>query len=162
MNTAYLLTGGNMGDRVINLQNVRQYIEAACGDIVHASDLYETAPWGKTDQSLFLNQALELHTSFSASELMTSLLSIEKKMGRKRLEKNGPRIIDIDILLFNHEIITSSLVTVPHPELPNRRFALQPLADIAPDYEHPILKKTIVQLLAICPDKLGVNKFRVK
>jgi 2-amino-4-hydroxy-6-hydroxymethyldihydropteridine diphosphokinase len=92
---------------------------------------------------------------------MTALLQAEEAMGRKRLEKFGPRIIDMDILLFNHDIINSDHITVPHPQLVNRRFALQPLADIAAAYVHPVLHKSIAGLLAICPDQLPVKKFSV-
>ncbi len=159
MNKAYLLTGGNTGNREQYLLQSANLISAACGKIVKKSALYETGAWGKTDQPAFLNQALELHTLLPAALLMTALLSIEEQMGRKRLEKYGPRIIDIDILLFNSEIIHSLRVTIPHPELANRRFALIPLNEIAPGYIHPVLQKSIAQLLQICPDELPVKKF---
>jgi 2-amino-4-hydroxy-6-hydroxymethyldihydropteridine diphosphokinase len=159
MNKAYLLTGGNTGNRKEYLQQAAMLVELACGKIVKKSALYETSAWGKTDQPAFLNQALELDTALPATALMNALLAIEEKLGRKRLEKYGPRIIDIDILLFNQEIINSAFITVPHPELPNRRFALEPLNEIAPNYIHPVLNKTVLQLLQICPDKLPVKKF---
>jgi 2-amino-4-hydroxy-6-hydroxymethyldihydropteridine diphosphokinase len=159
MNKAYLLTGGNTGNREEYLQQAAMLVELACGKIVKKSALYETSAWGKTDQPAFLNQALELDTALPATVLMNALLAIEEKLGRKRLEKYGPRIIDIDILLFNQEIINSAFITVPHPELPNRRFALEPLNEIAPNYIHPVLNKTVLQLLQICPDKLPVKKF---
>ena len=159
MNKVYLLTGGNTGNREQYLLQSANMISAACGKIVKKSALYETAAWGKTDQPAFLNQALELHTLLPAAPLMTALLSIEEQMGRKRMEKYGPRIIDIDILLFNSKTIHSSLVTIPHPELANRRFALVPLNEIAPGYIHPVLHKSVTQLLQICPDELPVKKF---
>ena len=159
MNKVYLLIGGNVGNRVQNLQKAVELIDAGCGKITQQSPLYETAAWGKTDQPAFLNQALELHTHLTAPALMTALLQAEEAMGRKRGEKFGPRIIDMDILLFNHDIINSDHITVPHPQLANRRFALQPLADIAAAYVHPVLNKSIAGLLADCPDQLPVKKF---
>lgn len=133
-------------------------ISTGCGIIPVRSPVYETAAWGITDQAPFLNQALELHTRSGADELMQELLRIEEQMGRVRQERYGPRTIDIDILLFNDEIRSTPLLTLPHPEMYRRRFALQPLADIAPDIQHPVLKKSIAELLAECPDELPVRK----
>lgn len=159
MNSVYLLTGGNVGNRQQYLQESARLIEAACGKIINHSSVYETAAWGKTDQCAFLNQALELLTSLTASELMKQLLRIEETCGRKRTEKYGPRTIDIDILLFNYAVVQSSFLTIPHPQMANRRFVLEPLNEIAPAYLHPVLKKTITQLLADCTDPLPVKKF---
>ena len=103
MNDAYLMIGGNIGDRQENLKLAKSLIAEYCGNVVRSSSLYETAPWGKTDQPLFLNQALEIETSLAARELMGSIIAIENKMGRKRKEKYGPRTIDIDVLFFNDE-----------------------------------------------------------
>ena len=159
MNTAYLLTGGNLGNREENLTIARDLITQHCGTIVHASSLYETAAWGKTDQPSFLNQALELQTAFNARQLIRKVLKIEKTMGRTREEKYGPRIIDIDILLFNEEIHDYRLLKLPHPEMQNRKFALMPLAEIAPDVFHPVFRKTIKELLSECKDELPVKKY---
>lgn len=159
MNTAYLLTGGNLGNREENLAAARKLITQHCGTIVHASSLYETAAWGKTDQPPFLNQTLELHTELNARQLIRRILKIEKQMGRIREEKYGPRIIDIDILLFNEEIHDYRLLKLPHPEMQNRRFALLPLAEIAPNALHPVFDKTVIELLNECKDKLPVNKY---
>jgi len=159
MNTVYLLTGGNVGNRQQYLQESARLIEAACGKIIRRSAIYETAAWGKTDQAAFLNQALELSTLLAPAVLMKQLLAIEQTAGRKRAEKYGPRTIDIDILLFNKEIIQSALLTIPHAQMANRRFVLEPLNEIAPDYIHPVLKKTIARLLQLCPDPLPVKKF---
>ena len=158
MNKAYVLMGGNVGDTKTTFQRAIELLQAVCGTIVRASSIYQTAPWGKADQQNFLNQALLLTTDFSARDLMQSILAIEEKMGRQRLEKYGPRLIDIDILLFNDAVIEDTLVTIPHPELPYRRFALIPLAEIAAAIIHPVLKKTIEELLSDCPDQLSVSR----
>jgi len=158
MNRAYLLTGGNIGNRKAMLQKAIQLLNEYCGKVTAESSLYETAAWGKTDQSAFLNQALELETGLNARQLIRKILKVEKLMGRERKEKYGPRIIDIDILLFNDETHDIPFLKLPHPEMQNRRFALIPLAEIAADITHPVLKKTIKQLLADCPDKLEVKK----
>ena len=159
MNKAYLLTGGNMGNRSTNLALAQTEIGISCGIVVSASPLYETAAWGNNNQPSFLNQALEVATSLTAKQLLRKLLQIEKKHGRIREEKYGPRIIDIDILLFNGSVYNEPELKVPHPELQNRRFALLPLAAIAPDVLHPVLKKTIVQLLQECRDTLDVKVY---
>jgi 2-amino-4-hydroxy-6-hydroxymethyldihydropteridine diphosphokinase len=158
MNKAYLLTGGNMGDRKNNLATARELLSQHCGNIIIASALYETAAWGNTDQPAFLNQALEIETSLNARQLIRRILKLEKTMGRIREEKYGPRIIDIDILLFNNEKHNYHFLKLPHPEMQNRRFALLPLAEIAPEIVHPVLNKTISQLLKDCPDKLEVKE----
>ena len=159
MNIAYLLTGGNLGDREKNLTIARDHINIHCGEIVKTSSIYETAAWGNTDQPSFLNQALEIQTALTARQLMRRILKVEKMMGRVRKEKYGPRIIDIDILLFNNEKHQYPLLKLPHPEMQNRRFVLLPLTEIAPGITHPVFHKTISQLLDECPDQLEVKKY---
>lgn len=147
-----------MGNRKAKLQQAEQLLTEQCGKITASSSFYETAAWGKTDQPVFLNQALEISTTLNAKQLIRKILKLEKMMGRERKEKYGPRIIDIDILLFNDEVLDIPFLKVPHPELQNRRFALLPLNEIAKDCIHPVFKKTIGQLLKDCPDKLDVKK----
>ncbi len=122
------------------------------------SGLYQTAAWGLADQPDFYNQVIELETALDPATLMQTLLTIETRLGRIRTVKMGPRTIDIDILLFGSEVINTNLLTVPHPFLPVRRFALMPLAEIAPAVVHPVLQKTVLQMLADCPDQLNVHK----
>jgi 2-amino-4-hydroxy-6-hydroxymethyldihydropteridine diphosphokinase len=158
MNKAYLLIGGNQGDRLMHLNRAVMEIEKSCGKISLRSSIYETAAWGIHDQPSFLNQALLVITSLEATNLLNALISIEEKLGRIRKEKYGPRIIDIDILFFNQDIIDLPELQIPHPELQNRRFALAPMCDIAPELIHPRLKKSILQLLNECMDPLDVKK----
>jgi 2-amino-4-hydroxy-6-hydroxymethyldihydropteridine diphosphokinase len=159
MNRTYLLIGGNVGNREKNFAMAREYIEQYCGPVIRSSSLYETAAWGKTDQASFLNEALEIETELSAENLIKQILEIEKLMGRERKEKYGPRVIDVDILLFNDEQYDLPFLKIPHPEMQNRRFALTPLAEIAGNLRHPVLKKSIGQLLKECPDSLEVKKY---
>ena len=158
MNKAYLLTGGNMGNRLLFLIQAKELLAEYCGEITAASSYYETAAWGNTEQAAFINQALELQTTLNARQLIRKILKIEKMMGRIRKEKYGPRNIDIDILLFNDETQDIPFLKLPHPEMQNRRFALLPMAEIAPSMIHPVLKKSIQQLLNECPDTLEVKK----
>ena len=158
MNLAYILMGGNLGDREENLRQARIAIEQKCGPITLVSALYETEAWGLQDQGAFLNQALELRTTMGAEDMLDTLLSIELSMGRVRDVKYGPRIIDIDIIFYNQEVVNLPRLVVPHPQLHLRRFALEALAEIASGYIHPIFNKTVSQLLAECTDTLAVNK----
>jgi len=160
MNTAYLLLGTNLGDRLINLRNAINHINKDCGKVVSLSSIYETAPWGFTEQDNFLNQVIILNTQLEPTALMEKLLSIEVEMGRIRTIKLGPRIIDIDILLIDSKVVNNDTLTLPHPELANRRFALIPLAEVASDIMHPVLHNTISQLLETCTDTGEVKNYR--
>lgn len=158
MNKSYLLIGGNEGDRMAHLSEARHAIGMTVGTLLRSSSLYETEPWGKPDQADFLNQALLVETPLQAPALLAALLAIEESMGRKRQEKWGPRLIDIDILLFNDEILQLPGLSIPHPELPKRRFALVPLDEIAPAQHHPLTGLSIHELLSVCPDHSDVKK----
>jgi len=158
MNKAYLLIGGNIGDRLANLKEAITLIKEGAGSIEQVSSIYETAPWGNTQQPPFLNQALMLSTSHDAATLMTILLAIETKMGRTRIIHLGPRIMDIDIIYFNNEIIETTQLTIPHPQLHKRNFVLTPLVEIAPNFVHPILNKSNSTLLTQCEDESLVHK----
>jgi 2-amino-4-hydroxy-6-hydroxymethyldihydropteridine diphosphokinase len=159
MNYAYLLTGGNLGDRATHLHKAESLLNDQCGILLKKSSLYETAAWGNTDQPAFLNQALAIETKLNAKQLIRRILKIEKIIGRVREEKYGPRIIDIDILLFNNDIIDISFLKIPHPEMQNRKFVLMPLNEIAPGIIHPVLHKSVSELLAECKDELEVKKY---
>lgn len=160
MNKAYLLIGGNRGDRKGFLARARAAIGQECGPIVEQSALYETAAWGLEEQDAFLNQALALETALGAESLLKKLLQVEAALGRVRDVKYGPRTIDIDILFYNDDVLQTEGLTLPHPQLQNRRFVLVPMAEIAPALRHPVVDKTISQLLDECPDHLAVQKFQ--
>ena len=159
MNRTYLLLGSNMGNSRELLVDAIHQIEKQTGNLICASGLYSTAAWGNTDQPDFLNQVIVIETKLSAEQTLQSVLSIEKKMGRVRTVKNAPRIIDIDILFFNREIIHQADLIVPHPEIQNRRFALIPLNEIDPTFVHPVFGKSVHELLKLCKDQLNVKKF---
>jgi len=160
MALAYLLLGSNLGNRLSYLDQAQQLISKHCGEIINQSSIYETAAWGFTNQPAFYNQVIVLQTMIEQQHLMQTLLEIEEKIGRKREIKYGPRIIDIDILLIDNLISNTSLLALPHPFLPERRFALLPLSEVAAKQLHPLSNKTIMQLLEECTDKLEVKKLQ--
>ena len=145
------LLKSNLGGREAQLREAQTRLSAA-GRIAAASSLYETEPVEYTEQPWFLNCAVLLETTLSPQELMSAILNIEEQMGRRRLVKKGPRSIDIDILLFGAVVLKSDALTIPHPEMHRRRFVLEPLAEIAPEVVHPVLHKSIRELLAALPE----------
>ncbi len=153
-----ILLGSNLGNRLANLKQAIASI-ASFSQILHQSNIYQTAAWGNTNQADFLNQAIEIQTNHTAENLMHALLAIESQMGRVRLQKWEPRIIDLDIIFYESAIHSNEFIQIPHPEMQNRAFVLKPLLDIIPHFEHPILKQTISQLWEICPDQLEVSLF---
>ncbi len=151
----FILLGSNEGDRILFLKKAIQELESL-GKLIQVSSIYETEPWGKMEQANFLNCVLEMQTTLSAENLLTQILSIENFLGRERKTKWQARTIDIDILYFGDEVIQTEHLQVPHPFLHQRRFTLVPLVEIAPDFLHPILKKTNQELLNECKDTLSV------
>lgn len=158
MATTYLLLGTNLGNRFQHLKDAQEQLLKSVGRINSASNIYNTAAWGKENQNDYLNQVLEIETTLSPETLLATILHIEQALGRKRKITWEPRIIDIDILFYEQHICASEKLTIPHPFIPKRRFVLTPLAEIIPNFVHPFLKKTISQLLEECPDKLRVEK----
>ncbi len=162
MNIAFLIVGTNLGNKQKNLSEAISNLAKNVGVVSQVSSVYETAPWGLANQPFFYNQAVEIHTSLDAATLLQQLLQIEAHMGRIRTERYGTRIVDIDILFFNHEIITTDSLLIPHPRIAERNFVLAPLAEIVPDWVHPVWNKTIQCLLEQCNDTLTVNKVEVR
>jgi 2-amino-4-hydroxy-6-hydroxymethyldihydropteridine diphosphokinase len=158
MNVAFLCLGGNMGDRLANLNRTKELIREERLEIVAESSIYETQAWGAENSPDYLNQCIKITTELGAASLMQLLLYIEQKMGRTRSERNASRTVDIDILLFNDEIINSDLVIIPHPRMHLRQFVLKPLNEIAASFIHPAFKKNIQQLLDECTDTLTAKK----
>ncbi len=157
MHTLYVLIGGNIGDRRNNLEVAICWLQKEIGQVIGSSGVYETEAWGNNDQPDFYNQVHIINTQLPAEEAMDKILDIEEKMGRVRTIKNAERIIDIDILFFNKEIINVTGLTVPHPEIANRRFVLAPLDELSPGFVHPVLHKSIHELLSTCKDGLEVK-----
>ncbi|MBC3538684.1 2-amino-4-hydroxy-6-hydroxymethyldihydropteridine diphosphokinase [Rufibacter sediminis] len=161
MTALYLLLGSNLGDRVFYLTEAARHLEAVLGKIALKSGLYETAAWGLADQPSFLNQVLVVQTDLSPLEVLTHTQQIEQELGRIRKERWGSRVIDIDLLFYGQQVLETDELHLPHPQLHLRRFTLIPLAEVAPTLLHPVLQKTITQLLAECPDSLEVKIFNV-
>ncbi|MDO1448898.1 2-amino-4-hydroxy-6-hydroxymethyldihydropteridine diphosphokinase [Rhodocytophaga aerolata] len=156
-NLAYLLLGTNLGNKHQNLLEVMVHLSEQAGRIIKTSSIYETMPWGVTDQPAYWNQVLLLQTTLLPQELLQVINSIEKELGRERRIRWEARIIDIDILYFNDQIIETETLSIPHPRIASRRFTLVPLAEIAPQFVHPVLGKTNQELLEHCSDKLAVS-----
>lgn len=157
--SVYLLLGSNLGDRLQVMHTAIEMLVSEVGSITAMSAVYETAPWGVLDQPSFLNQIVELQTDFAPEEVLRLVLEIEHELGRVRYERWGARVIDIDVLFFGNYIIDSARLTVPHPRLHERRFTLVPLVEIIPFFVHPVLGKTMTDLLAQCQDDSDVHVF---
>ncbi|KRT15463.1 2-amino-4-hydroxy-6-hydroxymethyldihydropteridine pyrophosphokinase [Pedobacter ginsenosidimutans] len=157
--TAYLLLGGNLGNREANLKRAIELVNDKIGNVIAISSLYETAAWGKTNQPAFLNQAVSLQTRLTALEVLERALGIEQELGRVRKDKWGERLIDIDLILFGNEIINiPDKLQVPHPHMQDRKFVMEPLAEIAPEVVHPVLGETILSICHNIEDPLEVKK----
>lgn len=154
----FLLLGSNLGDRKLFLQQAIEHITADVAPVIKASGIYETQSWGKTDAPDYLNQVLLLKTQMPAREVLQKILAIELLLGRKREVKWGSRTIDIDILFYGDAIIDEPDLKIPHPEMHKRRFTLEPLVELAPDFVHPIIKKDILLLKSELIDELVVKK----
>jgi 2-amino-4-hydroxy-6-hydroxymethyldihydropteridine diphosphokinase len=159
METAYLLLGTNEGVREKNLQKAKELIEKECGKIIRCSSVYETEAWGLKEQNSFLNEAVCISTSLAPATLLASLKYIETEVGRTQTVKWGPRVIDIDILFYGNEVVAEVNLKVPHAFITERRFTLVPLNEIAAEFVHPVLKKTMNELLKECKDESEVNVF---
>jgi 2-amino-4-hydroxy-6-hydroxymethyldihydropteridine diphosphokinase len=159
MSTTFILLGSNQGDRMQYLAEARRQLQAGAGSIQRESAIYETAAWGLQDQPAFLNQVLELATALPPEALLAEIHQIEKKLGRVRKIKWAARVIDIDILYFDDLVLQTPRLQLPHPHLQDRRFTLLPLAEIAPDWVHPVFRKSNRQLLKECPDTLEARKY---
>jgi 2-amino-4-hydroxy-6-hydroxymethyldihydropteridine diphosphokinase len=157
---AYLGLGSNVGDRAGALQRALDHLSRLPSTaVLRRSPIYETEPWGYRDQDPFLNAVAELRTGLSVVELFHACKRIEAAMGRAPSARYHPRVIDIDVLLYDAMIHRDPLLVVPHPELAARRFVLQPLCDLAPSLVHPVLRLPLADLLALCPDTGAIAPF---
>lgn len=159
MTGVYLLLGSNLGNRQLFLQKAIGLISKNIAPVLNKSAIYQTQSWGKAGAPDYLNQVIYLQTELPARKILKEVLKTELILGRRREEKWGSRTIDIDILFYGDAVINTSGLHIPHPELHNRRFTLQPLAEIAPGLVHPVLKKTILQLKDELKDNLVVKKY---
>ena len=158
MSTVYILLGGNQGDPAANFSIAKNELEHKAGNILRESSLYNTAAWGFAAQPDFLNQVIIINTTFTPAEVLEVCLGIEKLVGRIRTIKNAPRLIDLDILFYDSDIIDEAMLKIPHPRIPERKFVLVPLCELSPNLLHPGLRKTIRQLLEESSDTLDVKR----
>ncbi len=163
MNSIFLLLGSNLGDSVAYLEKAREHIASSIGRLVEKSSLYQSPPWGFDHKNDFMNQVLIVESELSPTQLLSQVLNIETILGRQRFYSSSyeARVIDIDILFFNDESITTSNLVIPHPRLHERRFTLVPLHELYPDFIHPQLKVTVSELLNQCSDRSVVRKYEL-
>lgn len=155
----YLLLGSNLGDREQLIEEAIALINSEIGEVFAKSSVYETAAWGKEDQPSFLNVALGVETKLTPIEVLNLALKIEQELGRIRHEKWGSRLIDIDIIFYDDIVVDMGPeLQVPHPQMQYRKFVLEPLAEIAADYVHPVLKITVREVLERLQDNLSVSR----
>jgi 2-amino-4-hydroxy-6-hydroxymethyldihydropteridine diphosphokinase len=153
LKTVYLGLGSNLGDRMESLARARELLQSGDLQIARVSSIYETEPRELVNQPWFLNQVLEAQTTLFPRQLLVRAKKIEHEMGRKRTVVNGPRLIDIDLLLYADSVVKTDGLEIPHPRLIERRFVLEPLAELAPDLRHPLTRNTIRDLLARVADQ---------
>jgi 2-amino-4-hydroxy-6-hydroxymethyldihydropteridine diphosphokinase len=162
MSIIYLGLGSNQGERLNNLRYATENIREQMGNIISSSSIYETGPWGYKSNNLFLNQVISIESSLEPEEILKGISAIEAKMGRLRAAgEYADRTIDIDLLLYDERVISTDVLTVPHPQMHQRKFVLKPLAEIAAGRMHPVFYKSFDQLLAECDDQGSIELYHV-
>src|SRR3989338_4376010 len=160
--TVFISIGSNIGDRLGNCKKaIKTFAQDKGIKLIRASSFYETEPWGEIEQDWFINCVVNIETSLDAKALLALLQDIEKGLGRNRIKKGGPRVIDLDILFFNRDITEIKEIIIPHPLLHKRRFVLTPASEIAPDFIHPVLKKRVADLLRGLDDNKKVVRLNI-
>ncbi len=150
--SVFISLGGNLGNTLEIFEKCYPKIEKKIGFISNASKIYQTISWGPIDQPNFLNQVIQVESKLEAATILIILLDIEKSLGRIRVQKWGPRIIDLDILFYGNEIVNELNLVIPHPQIAYRKFVLIPLNELVPDFIHPILEIKIAELLVASTD----------
>lgn len=158
--TAFLSLGSNLGDRAANIERALARLDAAGVRIIRRSSLYKTEPVEFTAQGWFLNLAVEVETALMPRQLLHAIRRVEQEMGRRRIVRAGPRVLDIDILLYGTSIVRTAELEIPHPRMAERRFVLVPMAELAPGLRHPVLKLTMLELLAATQDRSQVGRWQ--